>query len=301
MKKDQKRQFNADLMQNDVKRLYRKGLASLGSPNWPIFIRLFVISGIWIAEIGELAGMKKADIEKVKAFLSTSDDKYRPSYGRVVESHPRQSVIVATVNGERGYLRDVTGNRRFWVVKCHQKEALRKFSFTPEERDQIWAEAMQIWRGGEKLYLEGELLCEAEEAQREAMEADERIGMVGEYLETLLPGNWDSMDLYARRSWLNDPTDPTRPKGVARRMQVSNVEIWAECFGRNPADMKSADSYAIAAIMLQLDGWEKSWERKRIPIYGMQRLYFRKENFQPIDTGAYCDRSGAAEVPDFLN
>ena len=71
------------------------------------------LQGYWFAEIGELAGMKKADIEKVKAFISTMDDTYRPSYGKVVESHPRQTIIIATVNGERGYLRDVTGNRRF--------------------------------------------------------------------------------------------------------------------------------------------------------------------------------------------
>lgn len=57
---------------------------------------------------------EEADIEKVKAFLSTSDDKYRPSYGKTVESHPRQCIIIASVNGERGYLRDITGNRRFW-------------------------------------------------------------------------------------------------------------------------------------------------------------------------------------------
>ena len=75
------------------------------------------LQGFWVVEIGELAGMKKADIEKVKSFLSTSDDKYRPSYGRVVESHPRQCIIIGTVNGERGYLRDITGNRRFWIIK----------------------------------------------------------------------------------------------------------------------------------------------------------------------------------------
>lgn len=80
------------------------------------------LQGFWAVEIGELAGMKKADIEKVKAFLSTCDDKYRPSYGRVVESHPRQCIIIATVNGERGYLRDITGNRRFWIIKLHQKK-----------------------------------------------------------------------------------------------------------------------------------------------------------------------------------
>ena len=118
--------------------------------------------GNWVVEIGELAGMRKADIEKVKAFISTKDDKYRPPFGHVVESHPRQTVILATVNGERGYLRDITGNRRFWIVKCRQEEAVKQFAFTPEERDQIWAEAIHIWKEGEKLYLEGNLLKDAE-------------------------------------------------------------------------------------------------------------------------------------------
>lgn len=99
------------------------------------------LQGFWVVEIGELAGMKKADIEKVKSFLSTSDDKYRPSYGRVVESHPRQCIIIGTVNGERGYLRDITGNRRFWIIKVHQKTQKQNWHFTQADRDQFWAEA----------------------------------------------------------------------------------------------------------------------------------------------------------------
>ncbi|GHV27335.1 hypothetical protein FACS18948_4540 [Clostridia bacterium] len=71
------------------------------------------MQGYWIMEIAELAGMKKSDIDCVKAFLSRRYDKYRPSYGRTVEDHPRQTIIVATVNGMGGYLRDPTGNRRF--------------------------------------------------------------------------------------------------------------------------------------------------------------------------------------------
>ena len=231
------------------------------------------LQGYWIAEIGELAGMKKADIEKVKAFLSTADDMYRPSYGKVVESHPRQTVIIATVNGERGYLRDVTGNRRFWVVKCRQKEPVRKFSFTEEERDQIWAEAKYYWQQGEKLFLEGDLIKDSEEAQRSAMEADERQGMVEQYLDTLLPPGWNDMDLYERRNWLSDRKDPTQPTGTVRREKVCNAEIWAECFGRNPSDMKPADSYAIAALMSQVPGWRKAEKLMSLPLYGRQRVY----------------------------
>ena len=62
-----------------------------------------------------------------------------------------------------------------------------------------------------------------------------------------------------------------------QRKLVSNAEIWAECFGKNPAEMKSADSYAIAAIMEQMDGWEKTNDRMYIPLYGRQRVYRRHE------------------------
>lgn len=235
------------------------------------------LQGCWLVEIAELAGMKKADIEKVKAFISTADDKYRPSYGRTVESHPRQCVVVASVNGERGYLRDITGNRRFWVVKLHQTEQKKKYNIDTEFRDQFWAECKKYYEDGEKLFLEGDLIAEAEKVQQSAMEQDDRRGPVEEYLEMLLPDNWDSMDTFARRNYIESKDDPTRPKGTKKRDEVSNVEIWTECFGRNVADLKPTDSYSIAAIMSQIPGWERSRTSKKIPLYGKQRLYVREQ------------------------
>ncbi len=232
------------------------------------------LQGFWVIEIGELAGMKKADIEKVKAFLSTSDDKYRPSYGKVVESHPRQCIIIATVNGERGYLRDITGNRRFWIIKVHQKKQKKTWNFTEEYRQQFWAEAKEIWKSEEKLYLEGDILEEAEKAQKGALEADERVGMVEEYLNTRLPDDWDSMDLFARRNYLSGSEfgNPEHTGSVVRN-EVSNAEIWCECFGKSLQELKPSDSYGIAAIMSQIPGWERTQVIKRQPIYGRQRLY----------------------------
>lgn len=232
------------------------------------------LQGFWVVEIGELAGMKKADIEKVKAFLSTSDDKYRPSYGKVVESHPRQCIIIATVNGERGYLRDITGNRRFWIIKVHQKKQKKTWDFDEQFRQQFWAEAKKIWKSGEKLYLEGDILEEAEEAQRGAMETDERVGMIEEYLNTDLPDDWVEMDLFARRNFLTG-TEFGRPEhdGKAIRTEVSNAEIWCECFGKSLQELKPSDSYGIAAMMAQIPGWERTAVIRRQPIYGRQRLY----------------------------
>ena len=236
------------------------------------------LQGFWVVEIGELAGMKKADIEKVKAFLSTSDDKYRPSYGKVVESHPRQCIIIATVNGERGYLRDITGNRRFWIIKLHQKRQRRAWNFDECFRGQFWAEAKEIWKSGEKLFLEGEVLEEAERAQQSAMEVDERSGMIEEYLETPLPEGWDGMDIHERRAYLdgNEFGSPSHDGGKVRD-EVSNAEIWCECFGRSLQELKPSDSYGIAAMMSQIPGWERTSLVRRQPIYGRQRIYCRRE------------------------
>ncbi len=234
------------------------------------------LQGYWILEIGELAGMKKADIDKVKAFISRQDDKYRASFGRRVTPHPRQCVFFGTTNSENGYLRDITGNRRFWNVKVTGSAKYKPWNMTKEIVDQIWAEVKEIVAGGEKLYLNAGLESYARQEQREAMEQDDREGLVAEYLDMLLPDNWAEMDVYRRREFVRDTDDLTRPEGKNRRDEVSNIEIWCECFGKSRAEMKPSDSYAISAIMARLGGWEKSGSSSRIPIYGKQRLYRRK-------------------------
>lgn len=231
------------------------------------------LQGYWILEIGELAGMKKADLDKVKAFVSRVDDKYRASFGRRVTSHPRQCVFFGTTNSENGYLRDITGNRRYWNIKLSGSSKYRPWQMTSELVRQIWAEVMILADAGEKLYLPPDLEEYAKEEQREAMEHDEREGLVRLYLDTLLPANWDEMDLYQRREFLRG--DDTTPVGTDVRVIVSNMEIWCECFSRKKEDLRSMDSYAIAAIMSRLPEWEKQPTPQRIAIYGLQRIYRR--------------------------
>ena len=131
------------------------------------------------------------------------------------------------------------------------------------------------------------------------MELDDRLGMVEQYLDTLLPENWSEMDLYERRNYLSDRKDPTLPKGTVRRDRVCNAEIWTECFGRNLSDMKPADSYAIAAMMVQLRDWEKSSVRVRLPIFGMQRVYIRRK--KPVTTGQETEKTNDVGTFDFLD
>lgn len=233
------------------------------------------LQGYWIHEISELAGMKKADLDKVKAFVSRRDDKYRASFGKRVSPHPRQCVFFGTTNSENGYLRDVTGNRRFWNVKVSGNGKYKPWEMTRELVDQIWAETMVISKAGEELFLDKSLEAFAQEEQREAMQQDDREGIVREYLNMLLPDTWDEMDIYRRRDYFRDMEDPTRPKGTIKRMEVSNIEIWCECFGKAKEDIKPIDSYAISAIMKRLKDWQRSDNRRTMPIYGRQRIYTR--------------------------
>lgn len=235
------------------------------------------LQGYWIMEIGELAGMRKADLDKVKAFISRQDDKYRASFGRRVTPHPRQCVFFGTTNSQNGYLRDITGNRRYWNVKVPGNGKYKPWDMDEDTVKQVWAEVMVYAKAGEKLYLSPELEDYAKEEQRAAMERDDREGLVQEYLDMLLPGNWDSMDVYKRRDYVRDADDPTRPDGSVRRTEVSNMEIWCECFGKPKEDMKPSDSYAISAIMERIAGWSKTGKAKILPIYGRQRIYKRDE------------------------
>ena len=241
------------------------------------------LQGYWILELGELAGMKKTDVEMVKSFLSRVDDKYRASYGLNVESHPRQCVIVGSTNTESGFLRDITGNRRFWPVRVNGESVKKPWQISGEDVLQVWAEAKAVYEGGERLYLEGEVAAMAVSQQAEAMETDDREGLVRTYLDTLLPENWDSMSLYDRRNFLNGSEfGEERQTGTVRRMMVCNMEIWCECFGRESSALKKIDSYEISGIMRKIEGWGKYAETKNgmsgFPIYGKQRAYVRERD-----------------------
>ena len=235
-----------------------------------------------ILELGEMAGMKKVDIETIKSFLSRIDDIYRPSYGRVVESHPRQCIVVGSTNAENGFLRDITGNRRFWPVNVCGDSPKKSWQLTADEVSQIWAEALYLYKQGENLFLEGKEAVIAEKQQRQAMETDERQGLVENYLNTLLPDNWDAMSLFERKNFLSGDDFGGTKTGTVERTQVSNAEIWCECFGCSLSAIKASESYAIAAIMMKIEGWEKSGKRKNIVLYGRQRIY---EKVVPSENG----------------
>lgn len=243
------------------------------------------LQGYWIIEIPEMKGMKKVDVESVKSFLSRTDDIYRAAYAHNTVKRPRQSVFFGTVNDMAGYLKDVTGNRRFWPVAVSGKGEKSVWDIDSSVRDQIWAEVYCRYRHGERsLVLDREAEAIAVENQTEALEQDDREGMVSEYLDTLIPDDWYKKSVRERLDFLDkDGGDlaegegsPFISDGTVLRDQVSNMEIWVECFHRPADKLQKRDSYDLNSIMTRL-GWKKSKKTKRITGYGVQRMWIRPE------------------------
>lgn len=235
------------------------------------------LQGCWIMEIGEMQGTRKADVDILKGFLSRQVDEYRPAYGRVVERHPRTCVIFGTTNATTGFLRDTTGNRRFWPVPVNGGGTKSVWDITEDERAQIWAEAFALSAEGEDTFLDAELEKEAAKMQQAALEYDDREGSVIEYLDTKLPADWYEWDTFRRVDYFQQ-TDPLvkKEEGTMQRMKVSALEIFCECFGRPRNAWRKTDGYEIGAIMARLQEWERTGSISKIAGYGRQRVYTRK-------------------------
>jgi predicted P-loop ATPase len=149
-------------------------IADLGSKDAAI-----QLAGVWGVEMAELDAMKSGDVSRIKAFISRTHDRYRPPYGRVAVDHPRQCVFCGTVN-EDEYLRDPTGERRFWPVKCRKADV----PGTGAVREQLWAEAVTRYRNGEKWYLhEANLIKQAADQQGRRQQQHPWFGPIEKWLD----------------------------------------------------------------------------------------------------------------------
>lgn len=235
----------------------------------------------WVVELGELSSIKRSDVEQVKAHLSKQVDIYRAAYARRVLEHPRQCVFCGTTN-EALFLKGDTGNRRFWVIPVVAE--LRKYRDWSEairrDRDQLWAEAVHYYKQGEPLYLSEELEAQAKQRQQDFNDDndDPIVAMLDKYLNTLLPVNWDTMDIQARRSYLRDP-DPLQAEGTVKRDKVCAAEFICEQLGK---DMADKDYKYLCRRVSKMIGDRPEWERvsstkHAAKLYGTQRGFRRVE------------------------
>lgn len=236
-----------------------------------------MIQGVWINEIGELNGLNKAEINAVKQFLSRVEDIFREPYGRRTGVYPRRCVFFGTSN-EHEFLRDKTGNRRFWPVDCEAKPPIKNvFNDLPAEVPQIWAEALVVWQLGEPLYLEGEALKISERIQEEHMEQNAKEGIIREFVSRDVPPDWDKRTIRQRQLYWQVDFEKGGIERVPRE-KICAAEVWCECFGSDIKFMRKSDSAEINAILGRIEGWEKSKNGIRFNSeYGLQRGFTRNK------------------------
>lgn len=241
----------------------------------------------WIIELAELSSIRRSDVEQVKNYITRRDDIYRAAYGTVVEKHPRQCVFFGTTN-ETYFLKGDTGNRRFWIIDVNKD--LRRCGNTAEalraDRDQLWAEAVQLYRDGELLYLPDALEQEARQKQVAYNDDvdDPMAEMLRLFLDTKLPSEWATYDLNRRRAYINNP-DPLDEQGSVTRDRFCIAEFICERLKRSLADKEYKYlARKIGKLMDDIQGWEKiSTTKHAMRLYGIQKGYRRTFQDEPDD------------------
>ncbi len=228
------------------------------------------IQGAWIIEIAELAGLRKAEVEAVKHFITKQQDQFRPAYARTSETFLRQCVFFGTTNNT-DFLRDPSGNRRFLPVDVNPSEATKDvFNDLEHEVAQIWAEAVHLFKKGHKLYLSREAESMARIEQELHSENDERVGIIRKYLERKLPKDWNGRDIHERRNFIESEAE-----GTEQRKYVCAAEVWAECLREEPHRMTRYNTKEINDILRGMRDWQAVLSTKDFGLYGVQRYYQR--------------------------
>lgn len=240
-----------------------------------------LIQGSWILEMGELSSLRKSELNLVKNFLSRTDDIFRASYGRRAQKYPRRCAFFGTAN-DTNFLRDETGNRRFWPIDCFiYKPKKSIFDDLKDELEQIWAEACELAKNEfYSLVLSKEAEKIAKEEQDAHSEDNVYKGIILDYLDKKIPKNaWDSMDLFARRTYLNEYEATSKQydeSDLILRDKVCAAEIWEEALKMDIRYLKKSDSIEINKILSTLFKWEKIKQSSRFGKYGVQKGFRRK-------------------------
>ena len=233
-----------------------------------------ILQGVWIVEMGELDTFRKNEQTALKNFITATTDRYRGAYARQAETHPRQCVFAGTSN-DGAFLRDDTGERRYWIMPVAGTEDRGELRGVEKEIDQVWAEAVvrwkerlkRFWEPGQKqddvnmyLYLQEKRLEAWMNSVREQYKLPDsiRADILG-YLEQPRPENWYSMPTWERRyfahgDWVGDEASCT--------MKINKVfikELRYELFDEN----KSDKDLRIGAILDSAPGWKKAKRQGR--------------------------------------
>lgn len=233
-----------------------------------------LIQGVWLVEVSELDAFNKSDVARIKQFVSLRADRFRAAYARNVKEHPRTCVFFGTTNTTE-YLRDTTGNRRFWPVDVGEQRPTKSvWRDLDGELDQIWAEAFVRWQAGEELFLTGAVEVAAREKQEEHREVSAREGVIRDFLNKKVPENWAEWPLDKRRLFYAGSVQGEY--NLVDRDKVCALEIWCEAFGGQKREIKNTDTREINAIIEATPGWKKTPKPIWFNAYGAQRGFTKK-------------------------
>ncbi len=180
-----------------------------------------LLQGVWIAEMGELNNMSRSDAEAMLAFVSRRTDRYRGIREKMAKAHPRMCVFAGTTNKDN-YLTATSGNRRYWPVKCGDEIKLDALA---RDRDQIWAEAVELEKTGMSLFLAKDLWPFAKEEQAERVAVDPWRDELRGYLEKL------------------------------NRDRVSTAELLGVALGIDVAQQNDRTMKRLRDVMATIEGW----------------------------------------------
>jgi predicted P-loop ATPase len=218
-------------------KFFSDDIAELGSKDSVMQIR-----GVWIVELSELDAMAKGEASRIKAFMSRQVDRIRPPYGKRVIEAPRECIFAGTVNKDV-YLKDETGGRRFWPVKCRRIN----IADLVRDRDQLWAEARERFRANDSWWLDSKGL----------------IDVAAEEISARYEGDpWDDLIV----EWLKNPSARLDQTGHPLAELTSTCEsvtvrdVLIHCLGKPPDAWVQADQNRVARS-LRAAGWKRRQQR----------------------------------------
>lgn len=202
------------LVPQEIRHLIREGM-HLDAQN-----RDCIVTAVshWLVELGELEATLRRDMESLKAFITLTSDRMRRPYDRVDSEYPRRTVFFASVNSDR-FLKDATGNSRFWVLRCQRIEHGHGL-----DMQQVWAQVYaQFYLRGEQWHL----------TQDEQEQLDRANGQFREIspIEELLPLRFDlnvkpTTELTATQVLLHLGYDkPTRAQQLEAGAALKNLGV----------------------------------------------------------------------------
>lgn len=228
------------------------------------------VGGVWCIELGEMSAMGKAEVTAVKAFITSKVDRYRPAYARTIEEFPRQCVLVGTTN-ENTYLRDRTGNRRFWPVPVKQPI---KTSWLARWRDQLFAEAYA-------LYLEGKPYTPSREQEERLFVPMQEARLIESAVTSEL------LTVLTR-----EPGKGTYADLVNNLTEFVTIDMLCHALGADAGK-------APAGMQTEIRTWMNSqgWEYKKVQVNGVRRPgWVRPKNWPVQETEEAPTPVGAAPV-----